>query len=210
MKTCSTKVIIREMQIKTMIRYHFTSTRIVVVQSPGRVCSLQPHGLQHSRLPCPSPPPRVCSNSCASSWWCHPTISTSVVPFSSFLQSFPASGSFPASQLFTLGGQSIGTSVSVLPMNIQGWFPLGLTGLITPCCSRDCQESSQHHSSKASILWLSAFFMVQLSYPYMTTGKTIALTMWTFVSKVMSLLFNVLSRFVIAFLPRNILHFSTH
>ena len=95
--------------------------------------SLQPHGLQHARLPRPSPAPRACSNSCPLSRWCHPTISSSVVPFSSCPQSFPASGSFLMSQLFTAGGQSIGTSAStsVLPMNIQGWFPLGLTGLIS-------------------------------------------------------------------------------
>ena len=95
--------------------------------------SLRPHGLQHARHPCPSPPPGVYSNSCPSSWWCHPAISSSVVPFSSHLQSFPASGSFQMSQLFTSGGQSIGASASasVLPMNIQGWFPLGLTGLIS-------------------------------------------------------------------------------
>ena len=95
--------------------------------------SLQPLELQHTRLPCPSPSPRVCSNSNPLSWWCHPTISSSVVPFSSCLQSFPASGSFPMSQFFSSGGQSIGASVSasVLPMNIQDWFPLGLTGLIS-------------------------------------------------------------------------------
>ena len=95
--------------------------------------SLWPHGLQHSRLPCPSPTLRVCSNSCPLSLWCHPTISSSVTPFSSCPQSFPASGSFPMSQLFTSGGQSIttSTSASVLPMNIQGWFPWGLTGLIS-------------------------------------------------------------------------------
>ena len=94
--------------------------------------SLQSHGLQHARLPCPSPTPGAYSNSCPSSQWCHPTISSSVVPFSSLLQSFPASGSFPMSQFFTSGGQSFGVSVSasVLPMNIQDWFPLGLTGLI--------------------------------------------------------------------------------
>ena len=94
--------------------------------------SLQPHGLQHTRLPCPSTP-RACSNSCPLSWWCHPTISSSVIPFSSCLQSFPASGSFPMSQFFTSGGQNIGASalVSVLPMNIQDWFPLGLTGWIS-------------------------------------------------------------------------------
>ena len=95
--------------------------------------SLQPHGLQCARLPCPSPTPRVYSNSCPLSQWCHPTISSSVDPFSSCLQSFPASGSFQMSQLFTSGGQSIGVSASasVLPVNIQDWFPLGLTGWIS-------------------------------------------------------------------------------
>ena len=95
--------------------------------------SLWPHGLQHTRPPCPSPTPRARSNSCPSSWWCHPTISFSVVPFFSCPQSFPASGSFPMSQFFASGGQSIGVSVSasVLPMNIQDWFPLGWTGLIS-------------------------------------------------------------------------------
>ena len=92
--------------------------------------SLWPHGLQHARLPCPSPTPRACSNSYPLSRWCHPTISSSVVPFSSCLQSFPESGSFPMSQFFASGGQSIAVlaSASVLPMNIQDWFPLGLTG----------------------------------------------------------------------------------
>ena len=95
--------------------------------------SLRPHGRQHTRLPCPSPTPGVYSNSCPLSWWCHPTISSSVVPFSSHLQSFPASGSFPMSQSFASGGQSIGASASasVLPMNIQDWFPLGWTGRIS-------------------------------------------------------------------------------
>ena len=92
--------------------------------------SLRPHGLQHARLPCLSPTPRPCSNSCPSSWWCHPTISSSVVPFSSCLHSFPASGSFSMGQSFASGGQSIGASASVCPMNIQDWFSLGLTGLI--------------------------------------------------------------------------------
>ena len=95
--------------------------------------SLQPNGMYHARLPCRSPPSRACSNSCSLSWWCHPAILSSVVPFSSCLQSFPASGSFQMSQLFPSGGQSIGTSVSasVLPMNIQDWLSLGLTGLIS-------------------------------------------------------------------------------
>ena len=95
--------------------------------------SLRPHELYHARAPCLSPAPGACSNSCPSSWWYHPTISSSVVPFSSCPQSFPASGSFPMSHLFASGGQSIGVSAltSVLPMNIQDWFPLGLTGLIS-------------------------------------------------------------------------------
>ena len=156
--------------------------------------SLQFRGLQHSRLPCPSLSPRVCSNSCPLSWWCHPTISSSVTPVSSCPQSFPASGSFPVSWLFTSGALSIGASAlaSVLPMNIQDWFPLGWTGWIS-LQSKRLKSLPQHHSSKASILWCSAFFVVQLSHPYMTTGKTIALTRQTFVSKLMSLIFNMLS-----------------
>ena len=150
--------------------------------------SLWPHEL-HVRPPCPSPTPRVHPNSCPLSRWCHPTVSSSVVPFPSHLQSLPASGSFPVSQFFTSSGQSIGVSASasVLPMNIQGWFPLGLTGLIS-WQSKGLKSFLQHHSSKASILLHSAFFIVQLSYPYMTTGKTIALTRRTFVGKVTSLL----------------------
>ena len=94
--------------------------------------SLQTHGLQHTRLPCPSPSPTACSNLCPLGWWCRPTISSSVTPFSSCLQSFPASGAFPISWLFASSNQSIGASAfaSVFPMNIQGWFPLGLIGLI--------------------------------------------------------------------------------
>ena len=95
--------------------------------------SLRPHGLQHNRLPCPSPSPRICSNSCPLGQWCHPTISSSVILFSSCLQSFPALGSFPVSLLFASSGQTIGASASasVLPVNIQGWFPLVLTGCIS-------------------------------------------------------------------------------
>ena len=105
--------------------------------------SSQPHGPQHARLPCPSPAPRVYPNSCPLSQWCHPTISYSVIPFSSRLQSFPESGPFPMSQFFASGGQSIGVSASasVLPMNIQGWFPLGWT-VWMDCCPMDSQESS--------------------------------------------------------------------
>ena len=95
--------------------------------------SLRPHGLQHARPPCPSPTPRVYSNSCPLSRWCNPTISSSVIPFSSHLQSFPASGPFPVSQFLAPGGQSIGVSASalVLPMNIQDWFPVGWTGWVS-------------------------------------------------------------------------------
>ena len=95
--------------------------------------SLQPHGLQHARLPCPSPTPGACSNSCPSSWWCHPFISSSVIPFSSCLQSFPTSGSFQMGQFFASDGQSIGVlaSASVLAMNTQDWSPLGWTGCIS-------------------------------------------------------------------------------
>ena len=106
---------------------------IISVQSLSRVQPLWPHGLQHARLPCPSPSPRVCSNSCPLSQWCYPTISSSATPFSFCLQCFPPSGSFLMSQLFVSGSQSIRTSASasVLPMNIQDWFPVGSTGLIS-------------------------------------------------------------------------------
>ena len=138
--------------------------------------SSPPQGLQHTRLLCPSPSPRVCSKSSPLSPLCHPTISSSVTPFSFCFQSFPASGSFPMSWLFASDGQSIGASASasVLPMNIQSWFPLGLIGLISVLSKGLFKSIFQHHNSKASILWLSAFFMVQRSHLYMTTGKTIA------------------------------------
>ena len=141
--------------------------------------TLRPHGLQHSRPPCPSPTPGAYSNSCPLSAWCHPTISSSVVPFSPCLLYFPASGSFQMSQFFASGGQSIGApaSASVLLMNIQGWFPLGWTGWIS-LQSKGLSEVS-NQSSKASVLLCSAFFIVQLSHPYVTTGKTIVLTRWT-------------------------------
>ena len=163
--------------------------------------TLRPHGLQHAGLPCPSLSPEVCSNSCSLSRWHHITIASSVVHFSSCLQSFPALGSFPISWLFTSGGQSIGASTSVVLMNIQGWFPLGLTGLIS-LQSKGLSSLLQNHDSKALILWCSALFIVGLFHPYMIIGKTVALTIRTFVGKVISLLFNMLSRFVIAFLPR--------
>ena len=129
--------------------------------------SLQPHGLQHIRLPCPSPSSGTCSYSCPLSQWCHPTSSSSVIPFSSCLQSFPASGSFQMSQFFPSGGQSIGVSASasVLPMNIQDWFPLGLTALISLQSKGLSRVFSNTTVQKQSILQCSAFFIAQLSHP---------------------------------------------
>ena len=142
--------------------------------------SLQRHGLQHARHSRPLQSPGVCSNSYPLSQWCHPTISFSVIPFFSYLQSFPASGSFLLSQLFTSGGQSIGAlaSASVLPMNIQGWFPLRLTGLI----SLLSKELSRVFSS--TTVWRHQFFSAQLSHLYMNTGKTTAGSFtWPFLSE---------------------------
>ena len=135
--------------------------------------SLQRHGLQHSRLPCLSLSPRVCSNSCPLSRWCHPTISSSLIPFSSCLLCFPESGSFPMSWLFASGVQSIGVSASVLPMNMQGWFPLGLTDLISLLSKWQVFSSTTVWNHQ---FFSTAFFMVQLAHPYITTGKTKALT----------------------------------
>ena len=148
--------------------------------------SLQPHGQQHAKFSCPSPSPGVCSNSYPLSQWCHPTISSSVIPFSSCLQSCLASGSFLMSQFFASGGQSIGVSAStsVLPMNIQDWFPLGWTGWISLQSKGLWRAFSNITVQNHQFFWCLAFFMVQLSHPYMTTGKTIALTRWTFVSNV--------------------------
>ena len=167
--------------------------------------SLRHHVLQHSRLPCPSPSPGACSISCPLSQWCHPTISSSVIPsFSSCLQSIPASGSFPISQFFASGGQSIGlsASASVLLMNIQDWFTLGLTGLISlqskglsRIFSNTTVQNHQFFSAQLS-LWSNSHIHTWL------LEKT-ALTRQTFFGKAMSLLINILSRLVVAFLPRS-------
>ena len=131
--------------------------------------SLLPHGLQISRLPCPSPTPWACSNSCPSSWWCHPTISSSVISFLSCLRPFPASGSFLMSRRFLLQVAKVlelQFSASVLPMNIKGWFPLGLTGWIS------LQSKGLSRIFSSTTVWRrSVFFMVQLSNLYMTTEK---------------------------------------
>ena len=161
--------------------------------------SLWPHGLWHTRLPWPSPTPRACSNPWPSSQWSHPTISSSVLPFSSCLQSFPATGSFQMSQFFISGGQSIGASASAsaLPMNIQDWL-IGLIPLLFNRLSRVFSSTTvqKHQFFRAQpSLWSNSHI-----HPYMTTGKIIALTIWTFVSKVMSLLFNTLSQFPLSLL----------
>ena len=142
--------------------------------------SLWPDGLQHTRPAYPSPIPGACSNSCPSSRWCQLTISSSVVPFSSCLQFSPASGSSPMNQFFASGGQSIGVlaSASVLPMNIPRLISFRMDWFDLLAVQETLKSLLQHHSSKASILRHSAFFIVQLSHPYMTTGKTIALTRW--------------------------------
>ena len=166
--------------------------------NPKSCPMLWSHGPQHARLPCPSLTPGVCSNSRLLSRWFHPTISSSVVPFSSCLQSFTASWSFPMSGLFAPGGQSIRASASatVRPMNIQSWFLLRLTGFFLLAVQGTPKSLLHNHSSKASILYGPNLTSI---HDY---SKTIALTLQTIVGKVMSLLFNILPSFIIVFLPR--------
>ena len=164
--------------------------------------SLRPHELQHTMPPCPSPSPGVHSDSRPSSRLCHPAISSSVVPFSSCPQSFPESRSFPMS-LRIRWPKYWSFSFSISSCNEHpGLISFRMDWLDLPAVQGTLKSLLQHHGSKASILQHSAFFTVQLSHPYMTTGKTMALTRWTFVGKVMSVLFNMLSNLVIAFLPR--------
>ena len=166
--------------------------------------SLWPHESQHTRPPCPSPTPRVHPNPCPSSRWCHPAISSSVIPFSSCLQSFPPSGSFQMSHLFTLGGQSIAVSASasVLPKNIQDWYPLEWIGWIS------LQSKGLSKVFSNTTVQKHQFFSTQLSLYSNSHIRTWALekpvlTRRTFVGKIMSLLYNMLSRLVITFLPRS-------
>ena len=162
--------------------------------------SLWPHELQHIKLPCPSLSLRVCSNSCPLSQWCSTTVSSSVSPFSSCPQSFPASRSFPTSWLFTSGNQSIGASAlaPVLPMNIQGWFPLGLIAGLISLLSKGHSSPTPWFKSINSLA-LHIFHGPALDY----WKKTTVLTIVTYVDKVISLLCNMLSRFVMDFLPRS-------
>ena len=167
--------------------------------------SLWPHGLQHTMPPCPSPTPGVYPHSCPLSWWWHPTISSSFTPFSSHIQPFPALEPFK----WVSSSHQV---AKVLEFHLQHqsfqWIFrtdfLRMDWLDLFAVQGTLKNLLQHHSSEASILWCSASFIVQLSQPCMTIGKTKALTRRTFVGKVMSLLFNMLSRLVIAFLPRSV------
>ena len=162
--------------------------------------SLWPHGLQHARIPCLSLPPRVCSNSCPLSWWCHPTVSSSVTPFLLLPSIFP---SIRANELalhirwskywsFSFNISPSDEYSGLISFRIDWSDLLAIQGTL--------KSLLQHHSLKTSILWHSVFLMVQLLHPYMTTGKTLALTLWTFVDKVISLLFNTPSRLKLIFL----------
>ena len=187
-------------------RLYYKATVIKTVQfsSVAQSCpALRPHGLQHARLPCPSTNPGACSNSCQSSWWCHPTTSSSH-PLLLLPSIFPSMRVFSIESVLCIRWPKYWSfSFSFSPSNEYSRFPLEWTGLIS-LQSKALSSLLQHHGSTASILRHSAFFIVQLSQPYMITGKAIALSRWTFVGKVMSLLFNTLSALVITFLPRSI------
>ena len=166
--------------------------------------SFRPQGVQHARAPCPSPTPRVYSNSCPLNWWCHPTISSSGIPFSSCLQSFPESGSFPMSHFFSSGGQSNGVSASALglPMNIQDWSPLGWTGWISlqskgllRVFSNTTVQKHQFFGTQPSI-WFNCH--IHIWY-----WKNHSFDLMDISWQVMSLLFNMLSRLLITFLSRS-------
>ena len=177
---------------------------LLLLSHPVTSNSLWPHGLQHARLPRPSPSPEVCPSSSPLHRWCRQVISSSDAFVSFCPQSFPSIGDFSNQSAVCIRWQNTGVSASasVLPRSIQGWFPWRLTGLILLSKGPSGVFSS-------ITVWRQQFFgapptlCLWFSQPYLATGKTIALTIWTFVSRVMSLLFSMLSRFVIAFLPRS-------
>ena len=186
--------------------YQLEDLDLLVHFSPSVVSDfLRPHELQHARPHCPSPTPGVYSNSFLLSRWCHPTISSSVIPFSSRLQSFSVLGFFSNESVLRIRWLEFWSfNFNISPSNEQpGLISFRMDWLDLIAVQEALKSLLQHHSSKAPFLWCSAFFTVQLSHPYMTTGKTIALTRQTFVVRVMSLLFNMLSRLVITFLPRS-------
>ena len=156
--------------------------------------SLWPHGRQNTRLPCLPLSPRICSSSCPLSQSCYLTTSTSTALFSSCPQSFPISGSFAMSQSFTSSGKGIEASAaaSFISVNIQEWFPLGLTGLISMLFTGLSRVFSSTRIQKHQFFDTQVFFMVQLTHPYMITAKIIVSTIWTFIGKVMSLLSNTI------------------
>ena len=181
---------------------HFSSVQFSrsVMSNP-----LRPHGLQHTRLPCPSPSPGAYSNSCPSSWWCHPTLS-SCCPLLLLPSILPSIRVFSNESVLCIRWPKYWSfSFGISPSNeYSGLISFRMDCLDLLAVQGILKSPLQHHSSKASILRCSAFFIVQHSHPYMTTGKTIALTRRTFVGQVMSLLFNMLSSLVIAFLLRSI------
>ena len=184
--------------------WNLRSTHSVQFSCSAVSSSLQPHGLQHTRPPCPSPTPRVYSNSCPLSQWCHPTISA-CRPLPLLPSIFPSIRVFSSDSVLHIRWPKYWSfSFSISPSNEHsGLISFRMDWLDLLAVQGTLKSLLQHHSSKASILWRSVFFIVQLSHPYMTTGKTTALTRQTFVDKVMSLLFNMLSTLVIAFLPRS-------
>ena len=197
-------VLLNDCSDQWFLSYFWFSNMVVICCSVAKsYLTLWPHGLQLPRLSCPSLSGGVCSDSCPLNWWCNLTISSSVIPFCFCFQLFPASEFFPVIRPFASGGQKF-WSFSISPCNEYSglisfridWFDLvEVQGILNSLL--------QHHSSKASVLPCSAFLIVQLSHVHMTAGKTIALTIWTFVCNVLSIFLNMLSRFVIAFLPRS-------
>ena len=185
--------------------WHWSALTVLLLFSHSVVTnSLWLHGLQHARLPCPSPTSRACSDSCTLSWWCHPAISSSVIPFFSCFNLSQHHSLFQWVSSSHQVAKVLELLFSISPSNkYSGLISFRIIWLDLLAVQGTLKSLLQHHSSKASILWHSVFFIVQLSHPYMTTGKTIALTRWAFVNKVMSLLFNMLSRLVITFLPRS-------
>ena len=194
-----------EGSIKIALHLQIIEEMIKISQFSCLVMSdfLRPHGLKQARPPYPLPAPIIYSNSCPLSRWYHPTISSSVIPFSSCLQFFPSIRVFSNEPILCIRWPKYWNfSFSIRPSNeYSGLIAFRMDWLDLSVVQGTLKSLLQHHSSKASIFWHSAFFIVQLSHPYMTTGKTIPLTRWTFVGKVMSLLFNW-SRLIITFLPR--------